>query len=140
MHITTRKEEKLTQYERREFEACLGHFEQLLIQAGKSPAVCQMVQGLISPQERQGIPDCEVVELLWDRVKLDNIYPDENPCVAHVSNGYRVISIFCDLKIEVFKDTIFADGTGEFAPDHSWNESDSSFYKKIQCYQAMVKD
>ena len=102
MNTITNIEEKLTQYERMEYEACLEHFEQLLIQADKSKAVYQMVMGLVSPQERQWISGCEVLELLWDRVKLDNICPDENPCVPHVSNGYNVISILCDFEMEVF--------------------------------------
>ena len=101
MNTITNIEEKLTQYERMEYKECLKHFEQLLIQADKSKAVC----------------------------------PDENPCVPHVSNGYNVISILCDFEMEVFKDSIFDGDT----PDDSWNESDFSFYKKIQCYQVMVK-
>ena len=135
MNTITNIEEKLTQYERMEYKECLKHFEQLLIQADKSKAVYQMVMGLVSQQERQWISGCEVLELLWDRVKLDNICPDEDPCLPHVSNGYNVISILCDFEMEVFKDSIFDGDT----PDDSWNESDFSFYKKIQCYQVMVK-
>ena len=61
MNTITNIEEKLTQYERMEYEACLEHFEQLLIQADKSKVVYQMVMGLVSPQERQWISGCEVL-------------------------------------------------------------------------------
>ena len=67
----------------------------------------------------------------------DQVMRSKKPTTKYPSEGKycRVCSILCDFEMEVFKDSIFDGDT----PDDSWNESDFSFYKKIQCYQVMVK-